>query len=76
MAAQGHRLGIGLVKLALQPLRSAEADFGVEHHIEVGVRQLVDVAHAGMERRHHGHVDAELVEQLGDFFHIVAVAKP
>ena len=75
VAAQGHGLGVRLVKLALQPLRSGQANFGVKHHVEVGFGQFLHIGHAGTQGRDHGHVHTELVQQLGDFFDVVAVAK-
>ena len=75
VAAQGHGLGVRLVKLALQPLRSGQANFGVEHHVEVGLGQLLHIGHTRAQRRDHSHVHTELVQQLGDFLDVVAVAK-
>ena len=75
VATEWHGLGVRLVKLALQPLSSGQTNFGVEHHVEVGLGQFLHIGHAGTQGCDHGHVHTELVQQLGDFLDVVAVAK-
>ena len=73
--AHGHGLGEGLLELALQPLGGGARDFGVEQDVEVGLRQVLQVFHGGVERGDDGHLDAHGRQQLADFAHIVAMAK-
>ena len=75
VAAQGHGLGVRLVKLTLQPLRGGQADFGVEHHVEVGLGQFLHIGDARAQGRDHSDIDTQLVQQLRDFLDVVAVAK-
>ena len=75
IGAERHCFCVRLIKLAHQPLRGAHANFGVEHHVEIGIGQFANVGHSGFQRRHHVDVNAQFVEQLRDFFHVVTVSK-
>ena len=73
--ANRYGFGEGLSELALQPLRSGLRDFGVEHDIEVSVRQALHIGCAGAQGGHDGHIHAHAVQQLADFFDVVAMPK-
>ena len=45
--AQRHGLGVRLLVLALEPLRCAQCNFGIEHHIEVGLGEFFNIGNTG-----------------------------
>ena len=73
--ANRYGFGEGLVELTLEPQSSGVGHFGVEHHIERGQGDVLQVSHTGVQGGHHIHLDAHVFQQLGDFFHVIAVAK-
>ena len=73
--ADGYGFGKGLPELALQPLRSGLRDFGIEHDIEVSVRQALQIGCAGAQGGHDGHIHAHAGQQLADFLDVIAVAE-
>ena len=73
--ANRYGFGEGLTELALQPLRGGLGDFGVKNDVEVSVRQALHIGSAGAQGGDDGHIHAHAVQQLADFFHVIAVAK-
>ena len=64
-----------LAELTLQPRCGDGGDLGIEHDVEVGVAQAGQVGGARAQRRCDIDLDADQLEQPGDFDHIIAVAK-
>ena len=73
--ADGHGFGKGLTELTLQPLRGSLGDFRVEHDIEVGVWQALQIGRAGAQGGYDGNIHAHAAQELADFLDVITVAK-
>ena len=73
--ADGDHLGEGLAMGLLKILGCGVRDFGVEHHVEIGVAEARQILRRGAHGRDHIDVDAEASQQLRDFLDIVPMAK-
>ena len=61
--------------MALQKACRDLRNFRVKHDIEIRVPQLREVRGRGAHGRGHHNLNAHAGEQLGDFGHIIAMAK-
>ena len=73
--ADGDHLGEGLAMGLFEILGGAVRDFGIEHHVEIGVAEPCQILRRGAHGRDHIDVDPHPTQQLGDFPDVVAVAE-
>ena len=61
--------------ILLQPARRDIRNLGIEHDVEVCVRQPREIGRPRIQRGHHIHIDAELSQQARHLDHVIAMAE-
>ena len=73
--ADRHGLHRRHAEAALQPAANRAGQLRIKADVGVGVGDAPQVRRAGLQRRHHVHLDAVFGEQPADLAHVIAAAE-